>query len=605
MKHGIATVCLSGDLREKLHAAATAGFEAVEIFEPDLVTAPESPEEVRAMAARLGLELALYQPMRDVEGVDDAEFARVEQRAAAKFALCERLGIDLVLVCSNVATATIDDHRHSAAQLRRLADLGARHGVRLAFEALAWGRFVSDYRDAWRIVELADHPGLGVCLDSFHILSRGHDLDDISRIPGERILYLQLADAPALTMDVLSWSRHHRLFPGEGDWDLVDFTTRVLDAGYRGPLSLEVFNDVYRQTPPERTAAQARRSLLQLEDRMFADSQLPPAQVPTAFDFVEITGERLEGIERLLRQLGMRDRGPHRSKPVRLWESGEARIILNEQGARDTPPHVSAIGVVVGDAEGAARRSRSLGVPEVLRRTDPGDARLDGVVAPGGTQLFFADARGGAPAWRAEFAAAAPEVAADAVRGVDHVNTTHSWRSVDAAVLFARSVLGLHSQARVEVPSPAGLVASRVMRNRDGTVRLPFNVLPVEAEEHGGDAARARHIALRTDDAIGLARRARASGLSMLPVPANYYDDLDARLGLSFEPGGAELLSTIRDLDLLYDRDADGAFLHFYTETIGAVFFEIVQRLDAYDGYGAANAPVRLAAQRAGARASV
>jgi len=78
-------------------------------------------------------------------------------------------------------------------------------------------------------------------------------------------------------------------------------------------------------------------------------------------------------------------------------------------------------------------------------------------------------------------------------------------------------------------------------------------------------------------------------------VPDNYYDDLAARFDL--EPG---LLATLRDLGLLYDRDADGEFLHFYTGTVGRVFFEVVERRGGYDGYGAANAPVRLAAQLAG-----
>ena len=136
----------------------------------------------------------------------------------------QRLGIDLILVCSNVGTATVDSDETSAAQLRQLGDLAARYGVRIAFEALAWGRFVDDYRRSWRIVQQADHPAVGLCLDSFHILSRGHDPAEIEQIPAEKIFFLQLADAPPLTMDVLSWSRHHRLFPGEGTFDLPAFS---------------------------------------------------------------------------------------------------------------------------------------------------------------------------------------------------------------------------------------------------------------------------------------------------------------------------------------------------------------------------------------------
>ena len=151
MRTSIATVCLSGTLTDKLHAAADAGFDGVEIFEPDLVASPASPEEVVALAARLGLTLDLYQPFRDAEGVTDAEFEGVLRRARAKFALMQRLGTDTMLVCSNVATATIDDDEVSASQLRRLGEEAAAHGVRIAYEALAWGRFVNDYRRAWRI----------------------------------------------------------------------------------------------------------------------------------------------------------------------------------------------------------------------------------------------------------------------------------------------------------------------------------------------------------------------------------------------------------------------------------------------------------------------
>jgi len=300
MRTSIATVCLSGTLTEKLEAAAGAGFDGVELFEPDLVASPASPQEVVALAGKLGLTLDLYQPFRDAEGVDEQEFQRVLRRARAKFDLMGRLGIDTMLVCSNVGTATIDDDEVSAGQLRRLGDEAAGHGIRLAFEALAWGRYVDDYRRAWRIVELADHDAVGVCLDSFHILSRGHDPAAIEGIPAAKIFFLQLADAPALTMDVLSWSRHHRLFPGEGTFDLGAFVGHVLTAGYTGPLSLEVFNDVFRQTDVVRTARQARRSLTWLEDLVAGSSWVgladPPAALPgvsqpEGFDFVEVRAE--------------------------------------------------------------------------------------------------------------------------------------------------------------------------------------------------------------------------------------------------------------------------------------------------------------------------
>ena len=593
LRTSIATVCLSGTLEQKLHACAEAGFDGVEIFEPDLVASPASPEEIRALAERLGLTLDLYQPFRDAEGVDETLFRAVLHRARSKFQLMQRLGIDTMLVCSNVGTATVDDDEVSASQLRRLGDAAAEHGVRLAYEALAWGRYVDDYRRAWRIAELADHPAVGVCLDSFHILSRGHDPADIEQIPGEKIFFLQLADAPALTMDVLSWSRHYRLFPGEGAFDLAAFVGHVLNAGYAGPLSLEIFNDTFRQTDVIRTAQQAKRSLIWLHDQVAthgvdAAPALPRVTQPSGFDFVEVKGEDTADVDVLLRQLGFTFRGHHRSKPVRLWTQGSARVVCNEQLARDWEPTLAAVGVEVADPAASATRARLLEAPAVFRRTRASEQDLAAFRAPDGTEIFLAHAASGDTAWVPEFEGG--DVPAEGLlTGIDHVNLAHPWQSFDEAVLFYTSVLSLSPSTSQEVAAPTGLVRSHVVRSDDGSVRLALNVAPLALDRPGGYP---QHVAFSTPDTMAVARAARASGLRPLPIPRNYYDDLAARFAL--EPG---LVDEMEELGVLYDRDGDGDFLHFYTETVGGVFFEVVQRNGGYDGYGAPNAPVRLAAQ--------
>ncbi|HET6870937.1 MAG TPA: sugar phosphate isomerase/epimerase family protein, partial [Solirubrobacteraceae bacterium] len=293
MRRGIATVCLSGTLEQKLAAAAHAGFDGVEIFEPDLIGSQLTPTEVRIRAADLGLSIDLYQPLRDFEGVGDAQFERNLRRAEAKFELMDELGARTLLVCSNVAGDPIDDDGLAAEQLHALAERAAERGIRVAYEALAWGRRVSEYHHAWRIVQSADHPALGVCLDSFHILSRGTSLDAIADIPAEKLFFLQLADAPHLVMEVLQWSRHYRCFPGQGGFDLAGFTARVLGAGYRGPLSLEVFNDVFRQADPTRMAVDAMRSLLILEESIAAPErrELPAPPRLRGYAFVELAVE--------------------------------------------------------------------------------------------------------------------------------------------------------------------------------------------------------------------------------------------------------------------------------------------------------------------------
>ncbi|MGV9844483.1 bifunctional sugar phosphate isomerase/epimerase/4-hydroxyphenylpyruvate dioxygenase family protein [Streptomyces fungicidicus] len=588
MRTSIATVSLSGSLTEKLTAAARAGFDGVEIFENDLLAAVLTPEEVRARCADLGLTVDLYQPLRDIEAVPADLFARNLRRARHKFALMRRLGADTVLVCSSVDPAAVDDDALAAEQLRELADLADDFGIRVAYEALAWGRHVSTYDHAWRIVEAAAHPALGTCLDSFHILSRGSDPRGIEDIPGEKIFFLQLADAPLPAMDVLQWSRHHRCFPGQGGFDVAGLVRHVLRAGYTGPLSLEVFNDVVRQAEAGPAAVDARRSLLMLQEEVGA-AEPPAPVVPTGFAFAELVTPDAQPLAGLLDALGFARTARHRSKPVDLWQQGEARILVNTGAAvRRDGTRLAAVGLESPDPAGAAARAEALLAPVLPRRRAPEDAPLDAVAAPDGTELFFCGAPGPDGGWRSDFADVAHTPAATAVRHIDHLALTQPWHHFDEAALFHRGVLGLLAGESVDVADPYGLLRSRAVGNADGSVRIALGVGAAPTD----DTAHAQHIALATDDVVAAARRFRAAGGRLLPIPANYYDDLAAR----HEFAGGEL-ETYRDLGILYDRDDHGVLRHCYTLTVGRVFFEIVQRDGGHRGYGARDAPVRLAAQ--------
>src|SRR4030095_7279826 len=169
----------------------------------------------------------------------------------------------------------------AAADLRELGERAARRGIRVAFEALAWGRHISDYRDAWEAVRRASHPAVGLVLDTFHILARKTDLSAIRAIPRDRIFLVQMADAPLLQMDYLSWSRHFRNFPGQGDLPLLEFMEALAATGYDGTLSLEIFNDQFRAGSARSVAVDGHRSLLFLLDQLAAKNKaLTPGLTP-------------------------------------------------------------------------------------------------------------------------------------------------------------------------------------------------------------------------------------------------------------------------------------------------------------------------------------
>jgi 4-hydroxyphenylpyruvate dioxygenase len=509
-----------------------------------------------------------------------------------------------VLVCSSVGPDAVDDADQLAEQLAAAADRAAVRGLRIAYEALAWGRHVSTWDRSWDAVRRAGHPALGLCLDSFHVLSRQGDPAGFATVPGEKLFFLQLADAPQLQMDVLQWSRHHRLFPGQGAFDLPGFLAAVLDAGYSGPLSLEVFNDVFRQADPGRTAVDAMRSLLWLEEQLAGrrpDLGLaapPPPPRLTGYAFTELAVDGISGpqVGALLAGLGFAHTGQHRSKPVQLWEQGDARVLVNASVVRPAAAgtaEVTALGLESEDPTRSAHRATALLAPVLPRTRAAVEADLSAVAAPDGTQVFFT--RTAPEGWPADFLPTGAGTGPGAgITGVDHVGLTQPFDSFDEAGLFYREVLGLRTGAVTEIPAPYGLVRNRAVTNPDRTVRLALSVSLLRRGGWAPGVPAPQYVAFATEDIVATARALRAAGAPVLPIPANYHDDLDARFDL--EP---HLLAHMREHGLLYDEDEHGAFLHLCTPVLGdRVFVEVVQRLGGYDGYGAVDAPVRMAAHR-------
>jgi 4-hydroxyphenylpyruvate dioxygenase len=148
------------------------------------------------------------------------------------------------------------------------------------------------------------------------------------------------------------------------------------------------------------------------------------------------------------------------------------------------------------------------------------------------------------------------------------------------------------------LPDPHGLVRSRAVASANGSVRFPLNISAsrntVTARSVSTFAgAGVHHIAFRSHDIFAAAAHCRASGVPLLPIPANYYDDLAVRYGLE-----AGFLDRLARSGILYDKAGGGEYLQLYTQPFeDRFFFEIVQRIGGYNQYGAANAAVRMAAQ--------
>src|SRR3990170_2745538 len=131
MRTAIATVSISGDLREKLAAIAAAGFDGVEIFENDFLAFDGSPAEVGRLVREHGLGITVFQPFRDFEGMPEPQRTRTFDRAERKFDVMQQLGTDLMLVCSNVSPLSLGGIDRAAEDFRELGERAERRGLRV------------------------------------------------------------------------------------------------------------------------------------------------------------------------------------------------------------------------------------------------------------------------------------------------------------------------------------------------------------------------------------------------------------------------------------------------------------------------------------------
>jgi 4-hydroxyphenylpyruvate dioxygenase len=627
MRRSIASICLSGSLDEKLVAASAAHFEAVEIYEADLIHFDGTPADVRSIANGLGLAIDVYQPFKDFEGAPDDLFQRALERAERKFDVMEQLGAPMMVVLSNTAKWAINDDARAASQLAALADRAALRGMRIAYEPASWASHINSLEHGWKVVKAAAHSHLGLVLDSFQVLAPREDLAVIDTIPGDRIFHVQVADAPHMSIDLETWSRRYRCFPGQGDLDVAGFVARALAAGYVGGLSLEIFNDEIRSISPRLTAFDGFRSLQFLEERARGGvlgprrEHDPKARNAALFDpppparlsgvsFIEFAvseeGEKTLG-EWLVR-FGFERVGAHRSKAVTLYRGGGVNLVLNAQPDSFARSYylvhgtsICAVGLRTPEPLLAMGRATAFHAQRFNARAGPNELDIPAIRALDGSLIYFVDETlesGGLYEIEFEIEKEMPRPVLGDPESVDHIAMALPPGLLDSWVLFYRAVLGFEGRETLTLPDPFGLVRSRAMADVARTVRVPLNVALGQQTataravlDHSG--AGVHHIAFSCENIFDAVDRLKAAGAPLLPIPGNYYDDLRARTDLS-----EAFIDRLRAGNILYDSSPDGEFFHVYSEMFQTHFFvEYVQRVWEYNDYGAVNAPVRMAAQ--------
>ena len=436
-------------------------------------------------------------------------------------------------------------------------------------------------------------------------------------IPKDRIFLVQLADAPLLEMDYLSWSRHYRSFPGQGELAVDAFMDALQATGYDGLLSLEIFSDRFRAGSARSVAIDGQRSLIFMLDELRRRTgtavpglpALPPRAACAGVEFVEFAMDQTAAaeFEKLLAGLGFAKAGQHKSKDVARWRQGDINIIVNRE--KEGFAHsfnithgssVCAIALRVDDAAATIERAVKLLDQPFRQGVGPGELDIPAVRGLGGSLVYFVD-RTSAPSgmWDIDFDPVAPGAwrQGGGPLRIDHVSQSMHYEEMLTWLLFYTSLLDVGKTRVHDVIDPGGIVQSQVVETEDGALRLVLNASQSQRtlasrflNELFGSGV--QHIAFATDDIFATVGRLRAERRR---TPADPGKLLRRPRGADRPP--PEAIARLAESEILYDRDGAAEYFQAYTRTLDSgFFFEIVERRN-YAGFGAVNAPIRLAAQ--------
>jgi 4-hydroxyphenylpyruvate dioxygenase len=308
------------ELEPKLQAAFDAGFKGIEVFYEDIKIPArrymsekpctfeqallQSAQYCRDLCGKFDLTIICLQPFKNYEGLKNRE-RHMEKIAKLHtwFKIVKVLRTDIIQIPSYFwAETTTGDIDSIVEDMRELSDLGMKEDppVRFAYEAMAWGAHIDTWQQAWEIVNLVNRDNFGMCLDTFQILAKAwadvtsttgihphaNDLleqnikDFLNTVTKDKIYYIQLSDAERIEPPLgpghawwvdgqkpnMTWSRNARLFPLEVDTGGYLPVVRLFEAwifewGYRGWVSLEIFNRSMSESDASVPQTHAKRGM--------------------------------------------------------------------------------------------------------------------------------------------------------------------------------------------------------------------------------------------------------------------------------------------------------------------------------------------------------
>ncbi len=248
---------LEAPFAHDVEAYAAAGFRHVELWLPKLNKLGLRMPAVAEALKNAGLTV-------DCACASDAAFSAPEGRSLDELKrnleMAQALGAPRYVVYSGAGASKPDEYKAASARLGRYSEAAEPYRVKIAFEFIAGARLAGSFRTALEMVRAADHPNLGVCVDTFHLYSGVSKIEDLLLAKPGEIAHVHFHDAPASLPREL-WRDADRLPPGEGCMPMHDIAKALKRAGYRGALSVELFGASYQSGDPREVAARCYRAV--------------------------------------------------------------------------------------------------------------------------------------------------------------------------------------------------------------------------------------------------------------------------------------------------------------------------------------------------------
>lgn len=618
MSIAISTAMVSGSLPNKFDKIAQAGFRQVDLFEKDFTGFSGTARDVVDLAKNRGLLLRSLDSVEGFEGTQGEERSRALIQLHQKLDLLNQLGVKQLLVRANSNPNSFTGEELLYDDLNELANIASEKNVKIAYQALPWASTITCVFQAQQIISKIDDPHLGLSLNSMLLMGDGSRPAKYRDIEGRYVFHVSLFDLHRNKYQAPFSPTIKGMLPGQGHLNIAGLIRLLVNRGYDGIWSIGGTGQHSDLLMSSLAATDGYRALVNVLDEVrqsapnvnFDLPELTDRVYASGIEFIEfaVDDDSQVEISNLLTSLRFRKERVHRTKAVELWRQGAINIVVNSDqkgfAGKAFKRHGATIcdmGLRVKDASRTVQRATSLGAPQFSQPLGDNELDIPAINGVGGNVVHFIDEKSNLHhVWDIEFerAEGVSKAQPAGLRRVDHIAQTMQHHEMQSWLLYYVSTFEMEKTSIVDVADPAGVITSQAIQSPEGEVRLNLNGV-IQNNTFAGNFlsgnvdAGVQHIALATDDIFETSVILAEAGFPRLEISPNYYTAIMSEFALE-----SKLVDQLRAGNILYSRRGDGEYFQIYSQPIfNGFFIEIVERRGGYSGYGAKNAPIRLAAQ--------